>query len=219
VSQTTSTRSPRLMLVLVSTALTFALSLQAQVTHLVSFSTLEPDFAAGDADRIVQSASRLFEQKDALGHLMCALKFQRWNNVLDVRGVESKIENKTDLDRISAMPALVKIVTKISFCDGKFGSFAGCTSQDPTRHDRYNIIIVRVLPPLEGILFAHEYGHLKGLYHVERPQAVMRRQLSADMTRVDACECAFHRRSHVADDKDARTVRHGSSSTPRPNAK
>lgn len=179
-----------------------AQSSPAQTTQLISFSGI----ATTEADRMTLAASKLFPQTDDSGIKFCSMAFRQRGMVRDLTSAGYKIEDKEDLDRISSMPALVKIVAKIDFCAGKRGSFAGCTAEDPNRHNRFTIMIVPGPQDVEGIVLIHEYGHVKGLYHTDRPNAVMQETVSPNNTRIDRCECAALRRSHPANDPDVRTV-------------
>jgi hypothetical protein len=97
---------------------------------------------------------------------------------------DGSIDSRAEFDEIVSLPgAAVKVVNQITFC-GKFGSFAGCAPQPG-----HAFVVASLVPDVAGRVWAHEYGHTRGLPHRQVRTAVMRQGPIATATGVNADEC------------------------------
>ena len=116
-----------------------------------------------EADTIVGQMGTALQTKDTTGDVATAVKFVRDGNVqLLPSNVAAVIQTQSQLNALFAAPKGVKIVRRIQFCGGPGGSIIGCA---PVGSSTVNIAAVRFTTGLEGILWAHEYGHNCGLNH------------------------------------------------------
>ncbi|WP_179957550.1 hypothetical protein [Exilibacterium tricleocarpae] len=65
-------------------------------------------------------------------------------------------------------PGFVKAVNRINWCGGFSPNIIGCAPAPGN-----GILVVRFTSSLEGILWAHEHGHTRGLRHRNSSTAVM----------------------------------------------
>jgi hypothetical protein len=94
------------------------------------------------------------------------------------------INGPADLDQAFRQSGYVKVVQQINFCDGYGADIVGCAPIDGR-----TMVVVRVEPHLEGILWAHEFGHSVGLQHIENRFKIMNPILEPTALEMDAGEC------------------------------
>lgn len=96
----------------------------------------------------------------------------------------SEINGQADLTAVLSEPGYAKVVSVINWC-GDFGpNIVGCA---PIPGNSF--AVVRRSAELEGILWAHEYGHTVGLSHRSDPRAVMRATIAANNRDITLAEC------------------------------
>lgn len=96
----------------------------------------------------------------------------------------SEINSQGDLTAVLNEPGYAKIVSAINWC-GDFGpNIIGCA---PIPGDSF--AVVRTASALEGILWAHEFGHTVGLAHRTDSLAIMRATIGANNRNITASEC------------------------------
>lgn len=82
----------------------------------------------------------------------------------------------------------VHVILGINWCGGNSPNVIGCANI-PGRA----IVVVRQPPDVEGQLWGHEFGHNRGLDHVDDPQRLMNPFLATTAKDVDAQECQAYR--------------------------
>jgi hypothetical protein len=112
------------------------------------------------------------------------------------RDTPHTISDKDDLEAVHREPADVKIVKAIDFCkrDSAFdGEFTGCAWRPKPRPK--TMIVTQVEPRLRPFLWAHEFGHTRGLPHRRDPEALMTPcRLFGDNRQVTTRECSCFRK-------------------------
>ena len=120
-------------------------------------------------------------------------------------GTRSMIRDSTERDAVHAESFDIKVVTSIRFCRVS-GAHAGCSwdppSSDPEQPRRRSLIVEHIpitvsnTPDpsdklkLLGILWAHEFGHMTGLWHRSEPKALMSMcRLQKDQVEITDQEC------------------------------
>jgi len=78
----------------------------------------------------------------------------------------------------------VKIVNAINWCGSTLPNIIGCAPRPGN-----SFVVVRVRAAIEGILWAHEYGHNVGLQHRSGTRAIMRATINANNNVITRDEC------------------------------
>ena len=138
------------------------------------------------ADKILSSAKAVLSKVDGPDDVSCDVNFQRAGTVTVFTSAGGAINSNDDFQRVCEENGNVHVVNEINWC-GDFGMKIGCA---PTPGDC--VVVVRYFPSLEGILWAHEFGHSKGLYHRDEQHALMRASIDPDNRRVNAFECGAY---------------------------
>ncbi len=113
------------------------------------------------ADAILSDASLVLQAEDSPDDVACAVTFVRQGQVEVFEVGDGAVDTGLALATVFGIEADVKAVRDLNFCQGTFNtSYRGCgiLNQD-------NLIVERYLPEIEGILWAHEFGHNKGRPH------------------------------------------------------
>jgi hypothetical protein len=141
------------------------------------------------ADKILRDASVVLQVDDdfavGTGDIACDVTLSR---VQDVRNfatsAPASVNSSADYVAVSAEDSFVKVVDTITFCGGRFGTFAGCTTT-PGRN-----MVVEETGANRDIVWAHEFGHATGLQHRNAPKALMTSvPLASDQRYVNQTEC------------------------------
>ncbi|MGH9387006.1 MAG: HEAT repeat domain-containing protein [Vicinamibacterales bacterium] len=135
------------------------------------------------ADAIFASASSVLQTADTATDVTCELTLQR-SGTTQIFDVPRDITSSTSYAAACAAPGRVHAVTDITYCNGACPDCLGC-ADFPGRC----ITVVRHTEPLEGILWAHEYGHNVGNGHVSTPNMVMRDTVEGGNLSVTAAQC------------------------------
>jgi len=147
------------------------------------FSTSSLDDAA--ADHAFGLASQIISNNS------CALSLTRNGSVSQFTTGKGIILTQTDYKNVCAEPGYIHVVNQINWCNGTTDAL-GC-SDTPGKC----MVLVRWTPDAtqdpaqqeEGILWAHEYGHTKGLQHRNDSDAVMNAVLGPSHLKISSCEC------------------------------
>jgi hypothetical protein len=150
------------------------------------FRTSSLDDAA--ADHALTLASQIISNNS------CALSLTRSGPVSQFTTGTGIILTQTDYKNVCAQPGYVHVVNQINWCDGTTDAL-GC-SDTPGKC----MVLVRWIPDgtldpaqqEEGILWAHEYGHTKGIQHRNDSDAVMNPELGPDHLKITSCECSAY---------------------------
>lgn len=82
----------------------------------------------------------------------------------------------------------VRVVSEVAWCGAEVASAAGCA-------DGLRIVVARRNPIIEGILWAHEVGHTRGLGHREDSWlAIMHPEILNQHFQLNWLECSLYRR-------------------------
>lgn len=168
-----------------------------------------------DADRILADMSSVLQTADVAGDVATAIVFTRVGPVTVLpANVPGVIQSQANFNTLMAAGTGVKIVRQIRWCGGPGGSIIGCA---PLPSAVVNVSAVRFTASLEGILWAHEYGHNCGLDHrTNNSNALMFPSVASSRRVVTASESAAYLRGPsvavagaavAADHDDAETHR------------
>jgi hypothetical protein len=141
-----------------------------------------------DADRIIADAVRVLGSTELAGDFRCIVGVQRDGDVTTfTQG--AIINSQADLDTVLGLPGSAKVVSQINWCGALIPNVIGCAYTPGS-----SLAVVRFTPSQEGILWAHEFGHNKGLPHVTTPNNVMSPVISPSNTTVTSAQCDNYRR-------------------------
>ena len=102
---------------------------------------------------------------------------------------DGSIDSAAEFNALTALPGHIKVVNQINWCGALIPNVIGCAPVPGN-----SLAVVRFTPSLEGILWAHEYGHNKGRSHRnDDANAVMNGTIGATRLKVDAPECTAFR--------------------------
>jgi hypothetical protein len=136
--------------------------------------------------------------RDVLGECDVTFKLVGEVEPFASRHTPHTISDKNDLEAVHREPADVKIVKAIDFCkrDSVFESeFIGCSWRPRGRLKTMIVTHTQVEPRLRHILWAHEFGHTRGLPHRRNPEALMTPcTLFGDNVQITTRECSCFRK-------------------------
>jgi hypothetical protein len=142
-----------------------------------------------DADRIMADATTVLQTNDGPGDVECTTSLLRNGDVTVFADGDGSIDSSAEFSALIALPGHIKVVNQINWCGALIPNVIGCAPVPGN-----SLAVVRFTPALEGILWAHEYGHNKGLGHRnDDPNAVMNGTIGSTRRRVTAAECASYR--------------------------
>ncbi|HNP28525.1 MAG TPA: VCBS repeat-containing protein, partial [Nitrospirales bacterium] len=137
-----------------------------------------------DADRILDDATRVVWRNDGPGDISCAARLYRNGNVTVFNNGNGTINSQADFNTINGLAGRVKVVNQINWCSGLIPNVIGCAPVPGNSQ-----IVVRFTANQEGILWAHEYGHTRGLNHVTGTTSIMNGTIDATRTMLTQNEC------------------------------
>jgi len=145
---------------------------------------------AVEAQAAMKVAGDVLQKSDFTGDIACPVSFKLSGPVAGSSDRSQKrIKNDDDLKNICGQPGYAHIVDAIDYC-GKDAPALGCSRANPPC-----MVVVRAyssdFPDDEGILWAHEYGHTKGLVHRDPDDetAVMNQYIGVTERGVNQTEC------------------------------
>lgn len=144
--------------------------------------------STSQVDRILLEASRLLRTRDTATDIECHVELRRKATLVPLAAnqLPAAIQTRSDMESLANLPGDVKVVAQINWC-GEPGIFIGCAAEYP------GVMAVTPLDddPSEGILWAHEYGHNRGLPHSPNglPRRLMLPFIGADHREVTSQEC------------------------------
>ena len=142
-----------------------------------------------DADEILAEMSDVLRTFDDVDDMDCNVAFCRDGTIEEYAIDDGIIDNESELLAVAAVPQDIKVARGIFFCASRFHSFAGCRVGD-------SFIVVGpglAVSSDDGINWAHEYGHVRGLGHRDDPHAVMVEGTTIISRRVNSRECTAYR--------------------------
>lgn len=137
------------------------------------------------ADTILSNATARLKTNDGTGDVSCCVEFERSGAVTTFALGNGIINSAADFTAVNGLPGNVKVVNQINWCGGFLVGIIGCAPIPGT-----SLIVVRFTANQEGILWAHEYGHNKGLNHRTGTNLIMNPTIGITRTRVNAAECS-----------------------------
>jgi len=115
------------------------------------------------ADTILSASTSVLQTNDGLGDVATFVQWARDGGVTTFTTPTTTpaiINSNADFNEVLAEPGQVKVLNQINWC-GEFNNFLGCAYAPGN-----SIVVIRHAPAIEeGILWAHELGHNKGLKH------------------------------------------------------
>jgi hypothetical protein len=158
----------------------------------IPYSVARHDTAAltnARADQIMADMGTVLQVNDGPGDRNCEVAFDRQGNVTQFTLTDGDIDTFLELGAVFALPGNVKVVDNVDWCAGTLNpSFIGC-GQTPG----LSFIVERFTANLEGILWAHEYGHNAGLGHNGNSNFLMFASIGNNRLRVTEAECDAYR--------------------------
>ena len=160
---------------------------QGSVTHRLRVSRADGtgELTEAQVDAIIAKMGSILQESDGPDDVPCDVGFVR-DGVIDSFPVPNVI--RSDSDFIAAAAAGrsdVVIVERINWCGPRNPNVAGCTWQ--------GVSIVQRSAHYPGKVWAHEFGHLKGLGHRSVHNALMNGSVSSASRRVSQEECDAYR--------------------------
>jgi hypothetical protein len=133
----------------------------------LTLSRLDENFSTSQADTAMAAATGLLQTSDASYDVACPVRLLRQGTQVTYYAISNKIWTDAEVTRALNTPGYVKVVHLINRCGKQTNpGILGCAPQGrPT-------MIVEDLrdndtpnPALEGVVWAHEFGHTQGLPH------------------------------------------------------
>jgi hypothetical protein len=138
-----------------------------------------------DADRILGDATTTMQTNDGPGDVACGVSMVRDGNVATFSTGDGSIDSSAEFSTLIGLPGWIKAVNQINWCGGLIPNVIGCAPVPGS-----SLAVVRFQASLEGILWAHEFGHNKGLSHRnDDPNAIMNGTISSSRLRMTQAEC------------------------------
>lgn len=204
-------------------------AIDAQSTHWLQVSRVTGiEISEADADRILREATILLRTRDSTDDVAALVSLcqekrgsansmpgcldshstapdpqRRVDPIIEIQS-PATISNQKQFTALMKTRGYIKVVLRIDWCEGRTlvgpGHFAGCSQVG-------GIAVQRIPedPPLEAVVWAHEYGHSKGLDHREAPLALMNHLCKSKNRTIDLKECrAFLKPQRTGDDAHSR---------------
>jgi hypothetical protein len=141
-----------------------------------------------EADAILADATTVLQTNDGSGDVACATVWVRDGNVTTFTTGDGSIDSSTEFNAVIGLTGQIKVVNAINWCGGLIPNVIGCAPVPGN-----SLAVVRFTSSQEGILWAHEYGHNKGLSHRNDVNAVMNPTIGSTRRRVNQTECNAYR--------------------------
>ncbi|WP_133511044.1 hypothetical protein [Candidatus Thiosymbion oneisti] len=138
-------------------------------------------------DCILADATEILQTKDGADDVACPVRLVRKGDVTEFNTGSGSIDSQADFDTIMRLPGDVKLVDEINWC-GRYVVAYGCAQQNKS------LAVVPISSDKAGILWAHEYGHVKGRGHRNADSALMHKWLSARNKKINRAECSALRK-------------------------
>ncbi len=100
--------------------------------------------------------------------------------------ITGTVDNPDEFTDVCSQPGYVHVVAQIHYCRTAQGDINGCSKLGGSC-----VIVVRDATDIAGPLWAHEYGHTKGLHHrvPDDPNALMNQWVTAQSRQLVKKEC------------------------------
>lgn len=137
------------------------------------------------ADGILAEATRLLRTADTQSDMICDLTLKR-ENPLQTFDIPDIIDSSTDFAVACQRPGRVHVVEHVFWCGGECSTCMGCSQQPGSC-----MVVSRQDEALEGILWAHEYGHNVGNGDLTSPGNVMHFAVLSGNFAVTTAQCGL----------------------------
>lgn len=163
------------------------------VTHTLTVSRFNgvDDFTEDNAQEIIAHMARiLLTDDDGTGpnDVGCDVNFTLAGVVETFDDGYGEVVSEQDFQEIINLPGDVKVVEDVRWCKDTIGNIGACS-------DRNTFVVETGLPlATAGSLWAHEFGHVRGLEHRhDEPTMVMNAVVSDRSQQVEDWECRQYR--------------------------
>ena len=157
------------------------------VHNLVVLRHLTANIDDTRVDTIFGEMGDILQTNDGLGDIACDVGFTR-NGTTGTFAVGNGIINSlADFNAVNNLPGNVKVVRQINWCGNLQPNVIGCAPIPGT-----SMVVVRFNAAQESVLWAHEFGHNRGLNHRNVPDVVMNPVIGLSHLRIDPTECAAY---------------------------
>ena len=156
------------------------------VTHDLEVSRYyTTDLAQDRIDDILGSMGGLLATMDGSNDVPCNVSFARNGTVSTFMTGDGAVDTASKLTAVLELPGRVKIVNSIRWCRSFEPNAIGCARRPG------NTLVVVPLDEQEKepILWAHEFGHNKGLRHRTGANLLMNGRMNPDMKQINLSEC------------------------------
>ncbi len=136
------------------------------------------------ADQILTDATTVLQTNDGPGDVACGTLWTRDGNVTAFSNGDGSIDSSAEFNTVIGLTGHIKVVNQINWCGGLIPNVIGCAPVPGS-----SLVVVRFTNSLEGILWAHEYGHNKGRSHRNDTNVVMHPTIGSTRRRVNQTEC------------------------------
>jgi hypothetical protein len=144
----------------------------------------------GDADTNYTAARTVLSTNNGSGDVSCDVSaLSRNGDVSTFTTGNGIVNSQSDFNTIIGLAGFTKVVNQINWCGTISPNWIGCT---PTPGS--SMLVVRYTANQEGILWAHEYGHSRGLNHRNDSDAIMNPVIGTNRTKVNQTECDSYRK-------------------------
>jgi hypothetical protein len=135
--------------------------------QLLTLSRLDESFSPARADEVLAAATAVLQTADASYDVSCPVRMARQGTEVTYYAISNKIWTDAEVKRALDTPGYVKVVHLINRCGGRTNvGYLGCAPrgrptmlvEDVRDNDFPNQAI-------EGVVWAHEFGHTQGLPH------------------------------------------------------
>lgn len=140
-----------------------------------------------DVDAILTEANDIL-QTGGITDTECPVEFLRSGSVTSFTTGDGSIDSQSEFDTLIALSGKVKIVNAINWCGAIIPNVVGCSPMPGSSQ----LGIRFGTTHQEAIMWAHEYGHTRGLAH-RAGTYVMNGTIANANTRVTATECTAYK--------------------------
>ncbi|HEV2816638.1 MAG TPA: hypothetical protein VGW40_05390 [Allosphingosinicella sp.] len=137
-----------------------------------------------EADSIFAEASSILQSNDGPFDVPCSVVLLRAGPVTTFADTDGTIDTSAELETVFGLNGNVKVVERIDFCGVFNVAIRGCGGIPGSS------FIVERVEGLDGMIWAHEFGHNRGLFHRDDlPEALMYFRAGATHRRINRSEC------------------------------
>lgn len=143
----------------------------------------------GRASQILAAASDVLQTDDGADDVPCCVTFQQDGAVSTFTDGDGSIDSRAEFTAVIGLPGTVKVVNQINWCGSFAPNIIGCAPRPGN-----SLTVIRFAANQEGILWAHEYGHTRGLSHrSDRGDLVMFPSIGTNRVKVNEAESVAFR--------------------------